>query len=362
MQENADSLLDLGLSHLKANRALDAVETLEKLRCLAPDHPGLTEAYVKALRKDARHAQALSVAEAARPQTVQLMFERALSLLALGRAGESLAAFDAVLALDAHLAVAWYQSHGPALDLIGLDEAQRRIERALACTGANGNYRALLAAYHLLADHASEAKQIARKARHRVLIEGIEALRPFFAPGLRLFGVSAHLLDHALAQADLQGLVLEFGVRRGTSLSLIAQRARQAVHGFDSFEGLPESWGANPAGVLTTGAELPQLPSNACLHPGWFNDTLPAFLASHPDPVRFINIDSDIYASARTVLFALAPRLLPGCIVVFDELIGNPTWRDDEYKALMEAKAAFSLHFEIFALAPATKQVALRIL
>src|SRR5690606_2685135 len=48
-------------------------------------------------------------------------------------------------------------------------------------------------------------------------------------------------LAFALSQARPDGLVLELGVRRGTSLRFLATLAPE-VHGFDSFEGLPLPW------------------------------------------------------------------------------------------------------------------------
>jgi hypothetical protein len=351
------------MADFKAYRTHQAVLGFERLRRLAPSLPGLDVAYAKALRRDARFEEALTLFPSLQGDRAELAFERAMCLLAVGAAEEALEAFDAVLAQRPNMAVAWYHSHAPALDLLGMAAATARLERALACTGpVNGNYAALLAAYRWLAGDRDSANKLARKGRHRVLIEGLAALEPFFAPDKRLFAVSASLLSQALDCANKPGLVLEFGVRRGTSLRRIADRAGQEVHGFDSFEGLPEGWGTAKAGLLTTGAELPKVPANAHLHPGLFENTLPGFLAGHAGPVRFVNVDSDLYSSARTVLFALADRLQKGAVLVFDELVGNPSWKDDEFKALMEFKEAFGVAFEIFALSPATKQVGLRIL
>lgn len=363
MSETPEALFRLGKEHFKAYRTHEAVGVFESLRQADPGFPGLNEAYAKALRRDARHREGLDFCNRAAGDPVELGFERAMNLVALGQSRAALEAFDAVLELRPAMAVAWYQSHAPALELLGRDEAVRRIERALACPGpVNGNYKALLAAYLWLGGATAKAAALARKGRHRVLIDGLAALQPRVTPDRRLFAVSASLLTYGLEQAAQPGLVLEFGVRRGTSLRHIAAQAGQEVHGFDSFEGLPEAWGSAGPGLLTTGAELPDMPPHAHLHPGWFEDTLPEFLHAHPGPLRFVNIDSDLYASARTVLNNLAPRLAQGSVIVFDELIGNPSWKDDEYKALMEFAAAFDVRYEIFALAPATKQAALRIL
>jgi len=107
-------------------------------------------------------------------------------------------------------------------------------------------------------------------------------------PGTRLLGNVFDTLNLGLAAAQLSGLVLEFGVRFGTSIRHIAAQAGQDVHGFDSFEGLPEAWGDKPSGVYTTGGALPEVPANVRLHAGWFEDTLPVFAKENPGPVRFM--------------------------------------------------------------------------
>ena len=62
-----------------------------------------------------------------------------------------------------------------------------------------------------------------------------------------------------------EGMVLEFGVRSGTSIRQIAGLAGQGVHGFDSFEGLPESWHDEPKGTYTTKGVIPIVPKNVIL-------------------------------------------------------------------------------------------------
>jgi len=360
----ASALFGRGARALKANDAFAAVAAFEELASLDPDFPACRDALVTAYRRDARYDEAVGLARSG-PWTRQIGYEQGLAHLALGQGQDALACFDTNLAADPDHAASWLASHAPALELSGLDEALRRLYRACACAGANGRYWAYPVAYGLLAgrDMADiEAREVTPFPARRALVDGIRALAPFIVQPPRLFGLSASTLDFAVDQAVVPGLVLEFGVRRGTSLNRLAARAGQTVHGFDSFEGLPQSWGAEPAGVLTTGAQLPPVAGNAVLHPGWFSDTLAPFLAAHPGPVRLVNIDSDIYASAREVLFALASRLVAGSIVVFDELVGNRTWAEDEFKALGEFVQAFDVKMEILAVTPFTKQVVMRVL
>lgn len=359
-------LLRLGIDALGRNDAFAAVAAFQDLMAVDPDFPGARDGLVSAYRRDARYGDAVALAESA-PMGRQIAYERALALTALGDGAAALAGFDAILAADPDHAVSWFASHGPALERNGLDDGLDRLARACACPGANGRYWAFPVAYGLLTGRpvpAVEAARVAPFPPRRALVDGVRALlaQLVVTPPPRLFGVSASVLDFAVDQAGQPGLVLEFGVRRGTSLNRLAARAGQTVHGFDSFEGLPQSWGAEPAGRLTCGARLPAVAANARLHPGWFSDTLAPFLAAHAGPVRLVNIDSDIYQSAREVLFALAPRLVPGSVVVFDEMIGNRTWADDEFRAFAEYRQAFGVTARVLAVAPATKQVVTQIL
>lgn len=169
---------------------------------------------------------------------------------------------------------------------------------------------------------------------------------------------SLDLLNHGLTNAKLDGLVLEFGVRHGHSIRHIAGRVNGPVFGFDSFTGLPSSWGNEPKGVYSTEGELPDVPENVTLIPGWFEDTLPGFLDAHSGPVRFCNIDCDIYSSTVTVLEHIAHRIQSGSVLVFDEYIVNPTWREDEFKAFQEAIQKFGWTYRYIAFGIVTKQAA----
>lgn len=363
--------LALARERVKANDPGGAVAVLEPLASVAPAHPDLADALTGAYRRDARYGDALAVARAAEAAGAapgpQLLYEQAMALLLLGRAPEALAAFDRLLTVAPDRAAGWFWSHAPALDLSGWEEGERRLRAAAAIPGGNRKYQAFLAAYDIL--RGVDGPRSCPVA-HRYLADAAAALRPLIGGALmagpsaaappRLFGVAAHLLTYTLAQATASGLVLEFGVRRGNSIAVLARTAGQAVHGFDSFEGLPESWVNAPAGVLTTGGALPVVPGNVHLHPGWFEQSLPPFLAAHPGAVRFVNIDSDIYSSARTVLWALADRIISGTVLVFDEMIGNRSWAADEYKAFQDYVAAFGGDWQVIAVNLAGKQVALR--
>jgi predicted O-methyltransferase YrrM len=149
---------------------------------------------------------------------------------------------------------------------------------------------------------------------------------------------SASALQQGLAVATNPGLVLEFGVYTGTSINLIAKQRPQAkVYGFDSFKGLPADWrNGFPKAAFDLKGQLPAVEGNVQLIPGWFNETLPGFLAQNPEPVSLLHVDCDMYSSSKTVLDALAPRIVPGTVIVFDELVNYPEFAEHELKSLYE--------------------------
>ncbi len=166
--------------------------------------------------------------------------------------------------------------------------------------------------------------------------------------GALLFEDRWDLLEYAVEQARDPGLMLEFGVQDGRSLSHIASLTDRKVHGFDSFEGLPEDWAGTfeRRGKFTRKGRLPKVPGNAELHAGWFDDTLPPFVEEHGEPVSFLHVDCDIYSSTKTIFARLGDRLVTGSVVVFDEYFNYPNWREHEFRAFQEFVAASGIGYE----------------
>jgi len=52
--------------------------------------------------------------------------------------------------------------------------------------------------------------------------------------------------------------------------------------------------------------------------------------------LSLLHIDSDLYSSAHTVLQSLGDRIRNGTIIVFDELVNFPAYREQEFRALYE--------------------------
>ena len=168
------------------------------------------------------------------------------------------------------------------------------------------------------------------------------------------------LVEYVVGQATLPGLCLEFGVGRGKSIRWIASHTDRTVHGFDSFEGLPEYWHGNPAGTFAQ-AKLPKVPGNVKFHVGMFADTIPKFLEEYIEPVSLLHVDCDLYSSTATVFDAFGSRLQPGAVILFDEYYNFPRWQEHEFKAFQEFVAKSGVEYEYIAYSVTGQQAAVRI-
>lgn len=176
-------------------------------------------------------------------------------------------------------------------------------------------------------------------------------------PGAQMFPSPSATLAYALSLAPRGGLALEFGVYSGATLRVIAQaRGGLEVYGFDSFQGLPQHWRAGFARGTFNVEEPPQV-AGAQLVEGWFAETLPQFLATHPGRVDFLHLDADLYSSSITALELVGPRLAPGSVVVFDEYLNHPGWQEGEHRAWTEYVAASGIEFTYAALTHDNEQV-----
>jgi len=117
---------------------------------------------------------------------------------------------------------------------------------------------------------------------------------------------------------------MEFGVFEGASLRYWSARLtnpESELHGFDSFEGLPETFdSAYPMGRFDRGGKPPHIDDpRVSFHVGWFETTVPGFVV--PEGKRLvITLDADLYSSTRLVLDSLDKYIVEGTLVYFDEL------------------------------------------
>lgn len=157
-----------------------------------------------------------------------------------------------------------------------------------------------------------------------------------------LFASRELLWEYCLNRMS-SGLIIEFGVFEGYSINYFSRilsnkNDSRIIHGFDSFDGLPDDWRGTSfeKGVFSLNSKLPEVYPNVMLHKGIIQDTLMPFLDKYTEDIALIHVDTDIYSSAFYILSTLKNRCRPGTIIIFDELLSYPGYKFGEYKALLE--------------------------
>lgn len=163
------------------------------------------------------------------------------------------------------------------------------------------------------------------------------------------------------------GQILEFGTNNGGSLLYFCRHVPQAMqlHGFDSFEGIPEPWDSLARGAIKgygapvelwaddpqtrehvieearTRGTFPLPPQkNITIHKGLFAHTVPGYLSSGiPDDIRLIHFDADIYMGTRPVLDSICGQIGYRYYLLFDELYSV----NHEFRAWMEFVEFFNV-------------------
>lgn len=142
-------------------------------------------------------------------------------------------------------------------------------------------------------------------------------------------------------------LFLEFGTYKGELINFCSSLIPEAkFYGFDSFEGLPESFSIWKRGRFDIKGKLPKVNKNVSLIKGYFNETLPKFLEEHKEKAAFIHIDCDLYSSTKTIFENIYDRIVPNTVIQFDEYYNYPGWRNHEFKAFQEFCKKYSVEYE----------------
>jgi tetratricopeptide (TPR) repeat protein len=289
------------------------------------------------------------------------------ALVDVGREAEAAFALQQAVLLEPLLAEAWFELHRALFDDGNLAPAIDAVTRSVAADPAFQWARFCLAVELALAGDERAAKQhlaLLPPERSEIgkAVESWSYVREKRSPRTRFFLSARKTLRFAMEQATVEGLLVELGVRYGVSTRWIAEAEPQrTLHGMDSFQGLPEDWHIQSKGIYSTFGEVPELPANVQLHVGLFEDTLGPFVREHEGPIRFLNVDCDLYSSTKTALDALGDKVVPGTIIVFDEYLLNDWWREDEYKAFQEAVARWGWSYEYLAFNLVSGQAVVRI-
>ena len=154
--------------------------------------------------------------------------------------------------------------------------------------------------------------------------------------------IRSFAINEAIKKFDKESLFLEFGVFKGDSINLFAEKLKKIdaeIFGFDSFKGLKDEWMTeefNPSGTFDLKGKKPRVERNVKLIDGWVEETAKNFLSKNSKKIAFIHFDMDTYKSTSFVLKLVKSNFQAGTIILFDEFYGFPNWEKYEYKAFKE--------------------------
>ncbi len=147
------------------------------------------------------------------------------------------------------------------------------------------------------------------------------------------------LLFDLIKQSPKDGVIVECGVGRGFTLSVISKISKNKIYAFDSFEGFPENTSENDhkniskvlrfskwhfklmtidlvkQNLINNNIEPTDIENKIVFKKGWFPNSFKDF----NEEVSFLHLDVDLYNSYKDCLEFFFPKLKKGGIVTFDE-------------------------------------------
>ena len=175
----------------------------------------------------------------------------------------------------------------------------------------------------------------------------------------KIFFNRLDFFDAVIKLSDNSRPFYEFGVWNGVSFQYLINAFKKGF-GFDTFSGLPEAWYNMPKGSYSSFGAVPRIEGGEFIV-GKFEDTLPDFFSKERPMASLINFDADLYSSTLCALNYSNKVIDEKTILIFDELIMNENWEQDEFKALNEFCDNSGFTYEVIAFSFFTGQVALKI-
>ena len=128
---------------------------------------------------------------------------------------------------------------------------------------------------------------------------------------------------------------------------------------------MPEEWDVGhhieKEGTYTNDGNVPKIKGGEFIV-GKFEDTLPVFFSESRPIASIINFDADLYSSTIYALNFSKSVMDKDTILIYDELIMNENWEQDEFRALNEFCSINNYSYEVIAISFFTKQVAVKLI
>jgi tetratricopeptide (TPR) repeat protein len=284
-----------------------------------------------------------------------------ITLKELGRLDEAEASYTQAIALKPDYAVAFWNLHGIQKTIQG---AEHWIDKCLIADTNHVKARLTKAALRFYQGDSNSFDGLMQSEfkQHPYMRSFSWA---FSLPNLpELHFDKWYFFDAIVKKSIISKPFYEFGVWRASSFKYLIKVFKKG-YGFDTFTGLPEDWDVGShvekKGTYTSDENVPNIKGGEFIV-GKFEDTLPVFFSESRPIASVINFDADLYSSTICALNFSKSVMDKDTILIFDELIINKSWEQDEFKALNEFCSINHCSYEVIAISFFTKQVAVKLI
>ena len=298
---------------------------------------------------------------ALKPDYAEANYNLGATLQDLGRLEEAEASYTQAIALKSDFADAFWNLSGLEKTIRG---AERWVDRCLIADANHWQARLTKAALRFYqGDRADFDNLIQSEFKKNSYMRSFSWV--FSLPDLpELHFNKWHFFDAICKKTIISKPFYEFGVWRASSFKYLINVYKKG-YGFDTFTGLPEDWivgdRVEEKGTYSSDGNVPSIKGGEFIV-GKFEDTLPEFFSESRPMASVINFDADLYSSTICALNFSKSVMDKDTILIFDEMMMNESWEQDEFKALNEFCSINQFSYKVIAISFFTKQVAVKLI
>ena len=296
-----------------------------------------------------------------KPDLAEAHYNLGNTLKELGRLDEAEASYTQAVALKSDFTKAFWNLHGIQKTI---KSAEHWVDRCLEADKNFVNARLMKAALRFYqGDRNNFDEFMQSELKLHPYMRSFSWV--FSLPNLpELHFNKFYFFDAIIKRSITSKPFYEFGVWKASSFKYLIKVFKKG-YGFDTFTGLPEDWDLGShiekKGAYTSDGNVPKIKGGEFIV-GKFEDTLPVFFSESHPIASVINFDADLYSSTICALNFSKSVMDKDTILIFDELIINESWEQDEFKALNEFCSNNHYSYEVIAISFFTKQVAVKLI
>ena len=361
---DADAHFNLGVTLQDLGRFEEAESSYAQAIVLEPDLAEAHNNYGNMLKELGRLDEAeasCNQAIALKPDYAEAHNNLGNTLKELGRLDEAKVSYKQAIVLKPDLATAYWNLYGSQETI---QDAENWIDKCLEADENHVEARLTKAALRFYQGDRNSFDELMQSALKQHPYSRSFAW-VFSLPNLpELHFEKWHFFDAIVNKSITSKPFYEFGVWRASSFKYLIKVYKKG-YGFDTFTGLPEDWllgsDIEKKGTYSSGGNVPKIKGGEFIV-GKFEDTLPVFFSESRPIASVINFDADLYSSTICALNFSKQVMDKDTILIFDEFIINPSWEQDEFKALNEFCSINQYSYEVIAVSFFTKQVAVKLI